>query len=345
MRFSQFGWIVLIGAMVGASAVWLANYRQPAVLSDHTAVQRSESQLQSQATPASSPAEKILDRSVEHIRETITNLVKETREVVNQIEPVESILLTAADEEIEVFDHAYVWSLPTQKISTHPLLKLSLNITTEEQAPGFDYPAVRLLVDDQVIYQVLLTELDCFPAIAASCQSGWKTIQLSLEQFATPRQLTITSGNTGDELFPTTVQVKNIQLLPAQTSEYVLLSSVKSIDDLTVISDVGGMLTLAWTAPDNASLWLDRALSYDIRYSSELITPRLTDQEWLGLPAAVVMLPEVFSPLAPGFTQRALISLPTEMVEPAYLAIRASDERGRLSPLTNSSMVLVPRAD
>ena len=109
---------------------------------------------------------------------------------------------------------------PTQLVS--PIqLTFDYRLTSTELSPGFDEPALVVQFNDAAIFQDWVT---AWPANHDRIDSGWQTITLSLP-VATDQQLKFILTNSGDNQFPTQVEIANLtttKLLLGQSDQLIL---------------------------------------------------------------------------------------------------------------------------
>ena len=105
----------------------------------------------------------------------------------------------------------------------------------------------------------------------------------------------------------------------------VILVAVTALSSSSATLSRAGLVTLAWTAPGEDSL-VGRAYRYDLRYSTQMITP----QNFLQANPA----PSPPAPGAPGTAQAySLDGLQTGVTY--YLAIKTEDQAGNWSAMSN----------
>jgi hypothetical protein len=122
-------------------------------------------------------------------------------------------------------------------------------------------------------------------------------------------------------------------LLPAGVSADDSLSGSFTVSGTEITLAVGNptytSLTLYWNSPQTASGW-GPATQYDIRYS---LSPITTDADWQS--ATVLSNPP--TPQPPG-TPETLLVIGLNSCTTYYFAIKAADESGTWTPLSNSPL-------
>jgi hypothetical protein len=105
----------------------------------------------------------------------------------------------------------------------------------------------------------------------------------------------------------------------------VILATITILSILGVVSSRADVITLAWTAPGEDSLY-GRASQYDLRYSTQLITADNFSQATTapGMPA----------PTAPG-TQQSYVLAGLTAGTVYYLALKTADGAGNWSAMSN----------
>jgi len=105
----------------------------------------------------------------------------------------------------------------------------------------------------------------------------------------------------------------------------VILVAVTALSSSSTAPSRAGSVALTWTTPGDDSL-VGRAYRYDLRYSAAMITP----QNFLQATAA----PNLPLPTTPGTTQTYVLD-GLQLGVTYYLAIKAEDQAGNWSPMSN----------
>jgi len=106
------------------------------------------------------------------------------------------------------------------------------------------------------------------------------------------------------------------------------LAAPARVSDLTVTAATHSTITLEWTAPGDDGTQ-DTATSYDIRFSSNRI---LSDNDF----AAAKPIPERINPSEGGTPERLTVG-GLESGKTYHLALKATDDQGNVSPLSNDA--------
>lgn len=204
------------------------------------------------------------------------------------------------------------------------MLEIEYQLSSTEDALGFDRPGFTIQLDNQLVFQ--------------ESPHNSQLDQTQLIRFnplvfdSSHTQLKLWSGDTGDDQLATQAVVESIKLIQ-DDSRYAIETEV--ITDLTITTDTQHYLTLEWTSPQTTDSNLPQVLSYDFRYSTQL----LTSSNWAQAESLTIILPTNFSPQKPGSRESVLVQAPP--IEAGHIAIRTFDSTGQLSPLGMSMPFLL----
>ena len=227
------------------------------------------------------------------------------------IQNVKEIILL--DEVKELKDEELRIDFSSLDLNQNWFLSIEFNLISVEDVLGFDCPSLTIHIDDYLVYQHSFFEDEI------------KKISFNPKVFSSqPQILSIWSGNNGDEFKDTYAIIKSIKLIFQNDYSFI---EIESINDLVVTIDSKDFFTLEWSSPKTNDFNLNKVLAYDIRYSSELITP----ENWSKAQPVEIFLPQDFSPQSP--KTKEIILIKTPLINSGYLAIRSINSINLLSPL------------
>ncbi len=229
-----------------------------------------------------------------------------------EVEPSLEKELVLLKDSTELKDRELDLNFPLLSENKSWLVEISFELISVENLVGFDEPALTIKVDDHLVYQQSFLE------------SGEGRIRFNPYLFSKfPQKLSLWSGNRGDNLGDSYTVIKSINIVDQGSPSFI---EIEPINEVEISRDNEGFLTLEFYSPQTNDKNLNRALSYEVRSFSKIIT----QQNWDQAELVEVIFPKLFSPQSPGSKEVVLIRVPPSS---SYLAIRSFDSTGELSPL------------
>jgi hypothetical protein len=281
--------------------------------------------------------EEVLREGVKKVSKKVIDLAAIPRSSSNEMlpQPINNIEQPMAEtkqwrlleNEIQISNESHVFVVTDDMLSGFDGEKLFLSFTykmdTQETASAFDDPAFVIEVGDTPVYMM------------ASQQFDWITRTFILDQVVSPTTISIWSGNSGDDVQPTTAFIKDLFLY--KKSVDTIDSDIAEITDVFVSHDTAEFVSVDWSAPQSFVSQLERVLRYDFRISEVPIDKNISDEQWLALSKISPILPverAFLSQLPKNIEQRLFKVVSSHQ----HMAIRGVDWQGKFGPIHTFSI-------